>query len=117
MREKEYTPFKCLNYLFNKCDKAYAKRKIEEQNYYDTIKIGLNKSMLKIEERLSKINNWDELMNLDEEPDENLLLRSKTIKQEHKENKICFYIFGLFFCLIQLIGVQAGIIILNSLFS
>ena len=45
MREKEYTPFKCLNYLFNKCDKAYAKRKIEEQNHYDTIKIGLSESM------------------------------------------------------------------------
>ena len=118
MSEKDVNSnFDCLHYLVQKCQNAIFKRKMEEENHYYTIKIGLSESMLRIEERISKINNWDELMNLDEEPDENLLLRSKTIKQEHKENKICFYIFGLFFCLIQLIGVQAGIIILNSLFS
>ena len=63
----------CLYYLVQKCPNAILKRKMEEENHYDTIKIGLSESMLRIEGRLSKINNWDELMNLDEEPDENLL--------------------------------------------
>ena len=41
----------CLYYLVQKCQNAILKRKIEEQNHYDTIKIGLSESMLRIEER------------------------------------------------------------------
>ena len=108
---------KCCIYLFDCSIKAYEDRISEENKHYDDIKVGIKKSMLNINERLSKIKNWDDLMNTDEDSEENKLLRNQTIIGEYKEKKCCFYFFGLLFCLFQLVGVQAGIIILNSLFS
>ena len=49
--------------------------------------------------------------------EENKLKKSKTIKEELKKKKDYFFMLGFIFCLFQLIGVQEGIIILNSLFS
>ena len=40
-----------------------------------------------------------------------------SIKEEFNKKKKLFDIFRVFFCLLQLIGVQTNIIILNSLFS
>ena len=108
----------CLDKISEKCEKIYADRITEEKSHYDNIKIGLPKSMSDIDKSLEEIKNWDELMNIEEKSsEETLLLRSKTIKAEKKGKKCCFFVFGLIFCLIHLIGVQAGIIILNSLFG
>ena len=74
--------------------------------------------MTNINKAIAKFGDWDELMNIKEQSPEDLQLRrSKTIQKDLKEKKGWFIVFGIIFCLIQLTGVQAGIIILNSLFS
>ena len=109
---------KSLIYLYGKCLKSYKERKIEEDNHFLNIQTGLKNSMDNIEKALIDTKNWEELMNIKEEyPEENKLMRNKIIKPELKTKKNRFDFIGLIFCLFHLIGVQEGIIILNSLFS
>ena len=109
---------KLCEYISEKCNGANAKRKLEDQKHYNIIKEGLNESMLNINKAIENIGNWDELMNIKEQLPESIQIqRSKTIEYKYKKTKCFFIIFGIIFCLIHLIGVQASIIILNSLFS
>ena len=108
---------KCCKSLFYCIIKAYKDRISEESKHYDKVKVGIKESIKNIDEKLSKIENWDALINTDEDYEENKLLRNQTITGKYKEKKCPFYICGILFCLSQLVGVQAGIIILNSLFS
>ena len=121
----------------------------EEKEYFNKMKIGLQKSIHNIDNTLKPINNWDELLQLntdielyDQEKEElnkeNKLRRAQqSIKKPIERNRIIsFYSFwsetctkcnntkccrifylicGFFFCIIQLMGVQEGIIILNAL--
>ena len=108
----------CPKYLHNKYEKAKIQRRIDKYRHFKNIKEGLIISMKNIDNYLDDIYNWDELMNIKEEsPDKNELKRNMIIKKDLKSKRVCFSIFGLIFCLLQLIGVQAEIIILNSLFS
>ena len=108
----------CVTNLLKKCEKAYKERILEENNHFLTIKKGLRESMNNIDKAMENIESWDELMNIKEESLKDInLIRNKTIKAEYKQNKYLFGILGFSFCVLQLIGVQAGIIILNSLFS
>lgn len=105
----------CFGYFFNKCEKSYKERLIEEENHFLNIRKGLKDSMDNIENALVDIKNWDELMNINEESfEEKKLMRSKTIKPGLKTKKCWFDLIGLIFCIFHLIGVQAGIIILNT---
>ena len=82
--------------LYNKCNEAYIKRKLEEQNHYCVIKKGLNESMLNINKAIENIGNWDELMNIKEQSSESIQFQStKTIKKKYKI--IFFSIFYSFY--------------------
>ena len=108
----------CIENLAQKCRNSYKERLIEENKHFSNIQIGLKESLDNINKELVHIKNWDELIAIKEEsPEEKLLMKSKTIKPELKSSKCCFYLFGLIFCFFHLIGIQEGIIILNSLFS
>ena len=90
---------KIFGCLFSKCDEAYFKRKLEEEDHYRTIKIGLSESMTNINKAIAKFGDWDELMNLkDESPKDKKLLRNKTVKEKFQERKCYFEIFGIIFC-------------------
>ena len=75
--------------------------------------------MVNIGHSLNYFDNWDELLSLkdDEQAEEKKLERTKTYKQNCNIVKFYFDLFGIIFCLLHLIGVQAFIIILNALFS
>ena len=104
-----------LNELFTK---SYKKRKLDEMKHFNDINKGLKESMLNINETLDNIENWDELLGLkDESIEEEKYMENNEIKEEFEKCKIPFDYFGSIFCILQLIGVQSSIIILNSLFG
>ena len=114
---KCYTYF--LQILVRKCKNSSKDRLNEEEKHFLKIQTGLKDSMVNIEKSLVNFKNWDELMNLKEEEslEEKLLERTKTIKPELKKKKCWFNLIGLIFCIFHLIGIQEGIIVLNSLFG
>lgn len=86
--------------------------------HFQDIRKGLTESMNNINETLHKIENWDELLSIKEESLEEIKsLQETKIKPEFEKTKNIFDFFGFLFCAIHLIGVQACIIILNSLFN
>ena len=122
----------------------------EEKDYFNSLKIGLQKSISDINDTIKDIKNYDELINLHSEGI--ILEEIKEPKKDKRKDKIiqkqknpyerpqykdfytfwsetcnefynskcCFtfsFICGFIFCIIQLIGVQEGIIILNALFN
>ena len=107
----------------NKEVKEEKKEKVETKEvidfkHFSDIKNGLKESMININKTLENIKDWDELINLKEESIEDIIIRrTKTIKNDYSECECIFIFFGMFFCIIQLIGVQASIIILNSIFN
>ena len=108
----------CFENLFKKCEDAYKKRLSEEENHFETITKGLKESMVNFDKVLGDIKDWEELMSIKEVSlEEKKLKKSRTIKEGLKKKKDYFFMIGFIFCLFQLIGVQEGIIILNSLFS
>ena len=107
-----------MGFLFDKCDKSYKKRKLDEMQHFLAIKKGLKESMININQTLNNFDNWDELLSLKEEsPEDNKFQDSKEIKNEFEKTKTFFDFLGVLFCLSHLIGVQASIIILNALFN
>lgn len=90
-----------------------------ETNNLTSVKNGIKESMSNINKTLNKIKNWKELINHQEEYIEDIILKTtKTIKSDYSKSSIyVFAICGALSCLIQLIGVQSCIIILNSLFD
>ena len=108
----------CFENLFKKCEDAYKKRLSEEENHFETITKGLKESMVNFDKVLGDIKDWEELMSIKEVSlEEKKLKKSRTIKEGLKKKKDYFFMIGFIFCLFQLIGVQEGIIFLNSLFS
>ena len=127
--------------------KSKEKREEKKDKYFKQMKEGLNTSLNHIHEVLVPISNWEELMalNPDEDSDQEKeesepvpnVKRSKTILKPIPKISACLlccsklckkfntsfcclltcFICGWLFCLIQLVGVQSGIIILNALFS
>ena len=119
-------------------EKIKKKRNNENKNFKD-MKEKLNDSLKNVSETIKDINDWDTLFNPEEE--------NKLLEEEYKLNIInkdspkyndisCFwflnlsekciqsrgciiffFICGILFCFSHLIGVQAGIIILNALFK
>ena len=119
-------------------EKLKKKQSNEKENFKD-IKAKLNDSLKNVFETLKDINDWDTLFYPEEEnglKDEEFKL-NKINKDDPKYNNISyfwlltpsekcieskgyiilFFICGILFCFCQLIGVQAGIIILNALFK
>ena len=90
-----------------------------ETNNLTLVKNGIKESMSNINKTLSKIKNWKELVNHQEEYIEDIILKTtKTIKSDYSRCSIYIFAFcGALSSLIQLIGVQSCIIILNSLFD
>ena len=100
-----------------KKEKVETKEVIDLKHFSD-IKNGLKETMININKTLENIKDWDELINLKEESIEDIIIRrTKTIKNDYSECECIFIFFGMLFCIIQLIGVQASIIILNSIFN
>ena len=122
----------------------------EEKDYFNSLKIGLQKSIKDINDTIKDIKNYDELINLNSEgidleelkEPEKEKRKNKLIQKQKKpyerpqykdfytfwsetcnefsNSKCCLrfsFICGFIFCIIQLIGVQEGIIILNALFN
>ena len=96
-----------------------TERKAIDMNHFYDVQSGLKESMININKTLDDINNWEELINLKEESIEDIKIKkTKTIKSDYSSCKKKLSIFcGVVFCIIQLIGVQSSIIILNSLFN
>ena len=93
-------------------------RKEKEKHNFENIRNGLENSTNNINNALKSIKDWDELMSLKTESDEeNDQEEEKSFKDQCLNNIFIFIIFGILFCFINLIGVQASIIILNSLFN
>ena len=130
--------FKCHGKVWN----LYKNQEDEENKKFETMKRDLKNSLNEINETINMITNFDSLLNPEEDSDEENDLDDKSqlielMKSMKKEQNICSYhcficskncvhskkclfflfICGWLFCLIQLIGVQSGIIILNALFS
>ena len=106
--------------ILEKFEKSSKKRKLDEMQHFYAVKKGFKESMLNINQTLNDFENWDELLNLEEESEEDKKLnRAKTVKNEYTKFSIKFIFdwIGTAFCLVHLIGVQASIIILNALFS
>ena len=125
----------------------YENRGKKREENFEKIKTGLQNSIGEINTTLKSINNWDELFSLNTEDDFDIDNKEYDKYMYPKKNKakstlyreyVDFYSFwsyncgrcsdskrcsffllicGFFFCLIQLIGVQLGIIILNALFN
>ena len=108
----------CLNLIWEKIKNSYNQRKEEENVHYNKIQEGLDNSMTNIKQALIKYKSWDELMDIkDQSNEDKKSMLNKSVIKELKKEKDWFDIIGLIFCIFHLIGIQAGIIILNSLFS
>ena len=104
--------------LINKIEDASKDRIKIEKNHFDDVKDGVKNYIPETNTSLEKFNEWDELLYLKEIPIEIERFRiSKTIKIGCKDFKFLFGIFGFFFCLIHLIGIQAYIIFLKSIYD
>ena len=68
---------------------------------------------------LHYVDDWNELLNLKGESDKEKkeFMNRNTIKPEYEDCQRCFIFLGVIFCILDLIGIQEGIIILNALFD
>lgn len=131
----------CICKCHEKCKNKYMKKEDQAQKDFEKVKKEINESMINIHETLEGIKDWDSFFHSNEKiwfDDEKIKLNKIDIDSP-KYNKISylkllcsyncekimesrcvlifFFICGIFSCLIQLIGVQAGIIIINSIFK
>ena len=103
-----------MKFLNEKFKKSYNKRKFDEIKHFHDINKGLRETYLNINNTLDNINDWDELLNLNDEEQQ---LENIKVKENFQKCKCLFDFFGVIFCVLQLIIVQSNIIILNSLFN
>ena len=104
-----------MNCLKEKFKKSYNNRKLEEMKHFYDINKGLKESYLNFNKTLDNIKDWDELLNLNEDSLEQI--ETNELKQNYKKCINFFDIFGVIFCILQLIIVQSSIIIINSIFN
>ena len=98
------------------CLDVNKKRNDNEANHFEYIKNNLGKSLNDITQTINGLKSWEQLINLNEndvEKNENEVL----VEPKCRNFLEMFVIIGFVFCLIQLIGVQIFIILLNSLFD
>ena len=131
----------CIFKCHEKCKNKYMQKEDQEHKDFEKVKKEINESMINIHETLEGIEDWDSFFHSNEKiwfDDEKIKLNKIDIDSP-KYNKISylkllssyncekmmesrcvlifFFICGIFSCLVQLIGVQAGIIIINSIFK
>ncbi len=108
----------CKGNCFEKCEKAYNEKIKSKEKDFEDVKNGVEIYTGKINHSLHNFNDWDELLNLKGKTKEIETLKElKTIKKSCKDNKILLAFIGFIFCLVHLIGIQAYIILNNSLYS
>ena len=101
-------------HVFSSCEK----RKSEKEKNFKAIKDGFITYTNNLSETLGLIENWDELININDRPIRGpFSMRNKTINYKFKDLKYFFAYCGFIFCIIQLMGVQLEIILLGALFS
>ncbi len=73
-------------YSYSECLKFENERKEKENNHFKIIKNGLDTSMRDMKQSLSKIKDWEELMNLKEDEEESPKIKeftkTKTLKKD-----------------------------------
>ena len=112
--EKSDNIYDCLKNCFNELEKNEKERKDEIKIFFD-IKTNLNDNFNNISNQIFKVRNFEEFFELNLEKEEYLLIFDESYSIYFKY--ISFYIFGFLYSIIQLIGVQEMIIILNSLLN
>ena len=129
----------CICKCHERYKKKYMQKEINNDKNFVDMRIEINGSLKNVFQTLNDTETWDDFFN----PPEKMLLVDKKFKlneiniddakfkhisylkllcsyncekilESHCANLI-FFICGIFFCLVQLIGVQAGIIIINAL--
>ena len=108
----------CCITFHDKCWKKYKKRQDDELKNFSEMKKGLNTSLSEIKNTMEEIKDWDSLLNpkyKSEKVNINISQSSAYIPSKVKICNILYLIYGLFFCLINFIGVQIGLIIINSI--
>ena len=110
----------CCITFHDKCWKKYKKRQDDELKNFSEMKKGFNTSLSEIKNTMEEIKDWDSLLNpkyKSEKVNINISQSSAYIPSKVKICNILYLIYGLFFCLINFIGVQIGLIIINSIFK
>ena len=104
----------CLTNFFNKLEKT-EEEKNEETKTFLNIKTNLNNNFNVISNQIIKAQNFEEFFELNLDKEEYLIDIDKTYSQ--CALKMLLFLFGILYSIIQLIGVQEMIIILNSLLN
>ena len=112
--EKSDNIYDCLKNCFNELEKNEKERKDEIKIFFDS-KTNLNDNFNNISNQIFKVRNFEEFFELNLEKEEYLLIFDESYSIYFKY--VSFYIFGFLYSIIQLIGVQEMIIILNSLLN
>ena len=105
-----------MDFINEKFRESYKKRKYDEMKHFCDINKGLKESYHNISKTLDNTKNWDELLDLNDEPNEEEMKTIEVI-EKYKKCTALFDFFGVIFCILQLLVVQSNIIILNSLFN
>lgn len=110
----------CCIKLHDHCWNLYNERKEKELEAFEEMKKGFNTSIDEIKNTMKEIKDWESLLNPKYKyEEENIDIRQSIVNISSKI-KICYIlylIYGIFFCLINFIGVQIGLIIINSIFK
>ena len=112
--KKSVDSYECLTNFFNKLEKT-EEEKNEETKTFLNIKTNLNDNFNVISNQIIKAQNFEEFFELNLEKEEYLIDIDKTYSQ--CALKMLLFLFGILYSIIQLIGVQEMIIILNSLLN
>lgn len=112
--KKSVDSYECLTNFFNKLEKT-EEEKNEETKTFLNIKTNLNNNFNVISNQIIKAQNFEEFFELNLDKEEYLIEIDKTYSK--CSLIIFFFIFGILYSIIQLIGVQEMIIILNSLLN
>ena len=104
----------CLTNFFNKLEKT-EEEKNEETKTFLNIKTNLNNNFNVISNQIIKAQNFEEFFELNLDKEEYLIDIDKTYSQ--CALKMLLFLFWILYSIIQLIGVQEMIIILNSLLN
>lgn len=110
----------CCNQLHDYCWKLYKDRKDKESNSFSKMKEGFTSSMDNIKTTMQNIEDWEELLNPIDDSEEENINEQQSNEQKDSNIKGCYilsFIIGLFFCLINFIGVQIGLIVINAIFK
>ena len=101
----------------NALERAIEEEIIKKKNF-NNIKNNLLEYTSEMNTTVNDIEDWDELLNIkDESPEEKEKIENSAIKKEYVNKLYLFQIFGVLFCIFQLISVQSSIIIISAIFN